>query len=136
MNEKIDRDFTYHAPTPDSIEKMQNIRGWAKSIAYLIDESVPDSREKSLALTNLEQAVMWANAGIARNQAQDPNVITPCCEKHADIFESEPEVVEECCPKFGRLHAVCGIPAPEPVETDDWGNPVGTTHLRCSGCDF
>lgn len=25
------------------------------------------SREKSLAMTKLEEAVMWANAGIARN---------------------------------------------------------------------
>ncbi|WP_459213736.1 Acb2/Tad1 domain-containing protein [Paenibacillus macerans] len=28
---------------------------------------VPNSREKSLAMTKLEQSVFWANAGIARN---------------------------------------------------------------------
>jgi hypothetical protein len=33
----------------------------------VIDNNCPDSREKSLAMTNLEQAVMWANAAIARN---------------------------------------------------------------------
>ena len=34
----------------------------------LMIASCPDSRELSLALTNLEQAVFWANASIARNE--------------------------------------------------------------------
>ena len=33
----------------------------------LVDEC-PDSRELSVALTKLEEAVMWANAAIARNE--------------------------------------------------------------------
>ena len=45
-----------------------NIRDKAKDLAYLIEEFCPDSREKSLAITNLEQFVMWANASIARNE--------------------------------------------------------------------
>lgn len=40
----------------------------AKELAYLLDAQVPNSREKSLAMTNLEQAVFWANAGVARNE--------------------------------------------------------------------
>lgn len=63
----IENAFTYHAPEPGQPEKYQAVREKAKELAYLIDELVPDSREKSLAQTNLEQAVMWANAGIARN---------------------------------------------------------------------
>ena len=43
------------------------IREKAKELAYLIDSTCPDSREKSLAMTKLEECVMWANAGIARN---------------------------------------------------------------------
>lgn len=39
----------------------------AKELVILIDEYCPDSREKVAAQTNLEQAVMWANAGIACN---------------------------------------------------------------------
>ena len=34
---------------------------------YLVDNLVPKSREASLAQTKIEEAVMWANAGIARN---------------------------------------------------------------------
>lgn len=34
----------------------------------LIFESCKGSREYSLAITKLEEAVMWANAAIARNE--------------------------------------------------------------------
>lgn len=67
MNEHIENAFTYHAPKDGQPEKYQAIREKAKELAYLIDELVPNSREKSLAQTNLEQAAMWANAGIARS---------------------------------------------------------------------
>ena len=38
-----------------------------KELAYLIDDLCPKSREKSLAITKIEEAMMWANASIARN---------------------------------------------------------------------
>jgi hypothetical protein len=60
--------FTYHKPQPGQPEIYQEIRKAGHDLARLIDGHVPDSREKSLAITNLEQAVMWANAGIARNE--------------------------------------------------------------------
>lgn len=65
--DRIENDYTYHPPSPDQIPKFQAIRDEAKSLAHLIDALVPDGREKSLALTNLDQVVFWANAGIARN---------------------------------------------------------------------
>ncbi|WFB60559.1 hypothetical protein [Paenibacillus sp. BR1-192] len=67
MNEQIENNFKYHAPTPGQPEIYQQIREKAKELAYLIDELVPGSREKSLALTNLEQSVFWANAAVARH---------------------------------------------------------------------
>lgn len=66
-NPKIDNAFTYHAPKEGQPAKYHAIREKAKELAYLLDELVPDSREKSLAMTKLEESVMWANAGIARN---------------------------------------------------------------------
>ncbi|MGH7124894.1 MAG: DUF7681 family protein [Stellaceae bacterium] len=65
---RIRRDFTYHSPKPTQTGRYMAIREAAGDFALLIAESCPDSREKSLALTNLEQAVMWANAAIARNE--------------------------------------------------------------------
>ena len=66
MNQKIESAFTYHTPKPGHPEMYTEIREKAKELAYLIDEISPDSREKSLAMTKLEECVMWANAGIAR----------------------------------------------------------------------
>lgn len=65
---KVRRNFTYHAPKADQSGRYSAIRELAGDFAILISESCPESREKSLALTNLEQTVMWANAAIARNE--------------------------------------------------------------------
>lgn len=60
--------FTYHPPTnPTDVQKYEMLRSIALSYATVINEMVPDSREKSLAITKLEEVVFWANAGIARN---------------------------------------------------------------------
>lgn len=65
--EQIENAFTYHAPKDGQPAKYVQIRDTAKSLALLIDELAPESREKSVAITKLEEAVMWANAAIARN---------------------------------------------------------------------
>lgn len=67
MNERIENAYTYHATKEGQVEKYQRIRAKAKELAYLIDEECPDSREKSLAMTKVEEATMWANASVARN---------------------------------------------------------------------
>lgn len=64
----IENNFKYHAPKEGQPAKYEAIREKAKELAYLIEDLTPNSREKSLALTNLEQSVFWANAGIARNE--------------------------------------------------------------------
>lgn len=60
--------YTYHSPKDDQPERYERIRYKAKMLAAYINEYCPDSREKSLAMTKLEEAVMWANASIARNE--------------------------------------------------------------------
>lgn len=64
----IEKNFTYHAPKEGQPEKYTVIRDTAKGFALLLNECCPDSREKSLAMTKLEECVMWANASIARNE--------------------------------------------------------------------
>lgn len=69
MNEyPIENNFTYHAPKNDQPERYENIRNAAKQLAKLIDSTCPNSREKSLAFTKLEEFTFWANASIARNE--------------------------------------------------------------------
>lgn len=64
----LNKRFTYHAPKDDQPRRYEDIRRNAHTLAAFIDASCPDSREKSLAITALEECVMWANAAIARNE--------------------------------------------------------------------
>lgn len=67
MNQQIENNFSYHSPKEGQPQKYTDIRDKAKELAYLIDNECPNSREKSLAITKLEETVMWANAAIARS---------------------------------------------------------------------
>ena len=64
----IDNIFCYRAPRFDQTHRYYSLREAAKSLAQDILDLTPPSREQSLALTKLEEAVMWANAAIARNE--------------------------------------------------------------------
>lgn len=64
----IARNFSYFPPKLDQPERYQRIRNKAKELALLINETCPQSRELSIAMTDLENCVMWANASIARNE--------------------------------------------------------------------
>lgn len=65
--ERIEHDFTYHPPQSDQTESYQHLRSQAKTLALDIVALCPDGRERSLALTHLEEAIFWANAAIARH---------------------------------------------------------------------
>ena len=66
--EELKKRFTYHPPKGDQVERYEYLRGAALEFARIIVEKTPYSREQSVALTLLEQAVMMANAAIARNE--------------------------------------------------------------------
>lgn len=66
--DRIESDFTYHAPKEGQPQRYEALRAAAKQLARMIVDSTPASREQSLALTNLEQAIFWANASIARHE--------------------------------------------------------------------
>ena len=59
--------FTYHKPGPNDPAKYVSIRALAKEMSLELRRLCPPGRELSLARTNLEQAVFWANAAIARS---------------------------------------------------------------------
>ncbi|MFJ8100246.1 hypothetical protein [Lysinibacillus sp. NPDC096212] len=60
INSQFENSFTYHAPKNDQPQRYEAIRDKAKELAHMIDELCPESREKSIAQTNLEQSVIWA----------------------------------------------------------------------------
>lgn len=65
---RVKKDFSYHAPKDDQAERYVEIRDTAGAVAMGIMQNCPASRERSLAITKLEECVMWANASIARNE--------------------------------------------------------------------
>lgn len=64
----IEKAFTYHPPKDNQTARYISIREKAKELATMIDSLCPESRERSLAFTRLDEVVMWANASIARNE--------------------------------------------------------------------
>lgn len=60
--------WRYHAPKDDQAGRYEAINGSTRACAELILQACPVSRERSLAITKLEEARMWANAAIAKNE--------------------------------------------------------------------
>ncbi|MGY1945322.1 Acb2/Tad1 domain-containing protein [Nocardia asiatica] len=58
--------FNYHPPSGDKITAHEQTRAACRELAHQFDRDLPPGREKSLALTKLEEAMFWANAAIAR----------------------------------------------------------------------
>lgn len=66
--EQIENNFKYHPPKGGQDEKYDILRGAGRTFALEVLHLCPEGREKSLAITKMEEAVMWANAAIARNE--------------------------------------------------------------------
>lgn len=67
--ETIEKGFHYHAPKGDQAERYEEINDAARNLAEVINRNCPPSREKSSAITKLQESKMWANAAIACNEA-------------------------------------------------------------------
>lgn len=59
--------FSFHpADTPELRSLHEQVRGACRALAVELDALLLDGREKSLAITNLESTMFWANAAVAR----------------------------------------------------------------------
>jgi len=71
MNEEIAHRFAYHPPKNEAMIKAhESVRALLGDVAQALDELLPDDRprEKARVQTNLEDAMMNANAAIARSR--------------------------------------------------------------------
>ena len=68
MNIDLANSFTYHPPQEGQPQRYEEIRAAGRDFAEIIVGEVSDSRERTLAIGKIEEAVFWANAGIARNE--------------------------------------------------------------------
>ena len=60
--------FAHHAPFGDQTERYADNRKAVLGLAILLRGNCPPSRELSLALTKLEECLMYANGAIARGE--------------------------------------------------------------------
>ncbi len=59
--------YKYHMENEQTKKLYPKIRAKGKEFAELIDSNVPPCRELAIAQTKIEEAIMWANAAVARN---------------------------------------------------------------------
>jgi hypothetical protein len=68
--DELNRRFDHHPPTGDKVTRHEAARAIVKNAAEGLSLILAgESREVSLAMTHLEEALFWANAHIARNQS-------------------------------------------------------------------
>lgn len=71
LHERGERTLTNQAPIDEAvIDLFESIRGDAKTLWHTIVSETPITREQSLALTALEECVMWAIKAVALHQEQ------------------------------------------------------------------
>jgi hypothetical protein len=65
--EELKNRFEYHPPTSRFVADQHSyVRTALHSVANMLNGTLPDGREKALAITKLEEAMFWANAALAR----------------------------------------------------------------------
>lgn len=57
----------------EATERLRQLRHGFIGLAAILTRNAPDSREKSLAMTKLEESSFWAAAAISRHQDPDPS---------------------------------------------------------------
>jgi hypothetical protein len=62
----LENRFKFHPADASINAQHMLIRGSCRALADMIVKNVPPGREQALAITKIEEAMMWANAGIAR----------------------------------------------------------------------
>jgi len=69
MSEEKNR-FEYQRPTDESVESIKKLRQACKDMNDLILAELPNTRERSLAITKLEESSMWMNKCVVFNQEE------------------------------------------------------------------
>lgn len=63
----IDKPFAYHKPSPEGLNKITELRLAYSEMMRVIEANCPPSRQKSVAITELETSAMWAIKAVVFN---------------------------------------------------------------------
>jgi hypothetical protein len=65
----IEHRFAFHAAsTEEKRDEHTSVRQNCRQLADLLNDKLPEGREKALAITHLEEVMFWGNAAIARGE--------------------------------------------------------------------
>lgn len=68
----IENRFAFHAATTEEKRDAHtSVRQQCRQLADFLNERLPEGREKSLAVTKLEEVMFWGNAALARDNKQE-----------------------------------------------------------------
>ena len=63
----IDKPFAYHKPSTDGLYKITQLRIAFSLVKACIERNCPETRQRSVAITELETAAMWAIKAVVFN---------------------------------------------------------------------
>lgn len=63
----IDKPFAYHLPSSDGLARITRLREEYSALKKTIEEVAPGSRERAVAITELETSAMWAIKSVVFN---------------------------------------------------------------------
>lgn len=63
--------FDYHRPSQEQVDQITKVREGCKQLHATLLE-LPPCRERSVAVTKLEEVSMWANKGIVMQPEEAP----------------------------------------------------------------
>lgn len=66
----IRKTYAYHKPSPEGVDKITHLRQAFSRVHDIVLELAPESRERSVALTNLETTAMWAIKAVVCNDPE------------------------------------------------------------------
>jgi hypothetical protein len=66
----VKKTYAHHKPSSDGIARIAKLRKAFSDLHDIIEAEAPNSRERSVAMTNLETTAMWAIKAVACNDPQ------------------------------------------------------------------
>lgn len=87
--------FEYHPPRSEEAKVAhETVRARCLDLADFLASELPPGRERSLAVTKLEECMFWANAAIARNPKADTSTGYGSGSGNAITFGAPPPFAE------------------------------------------
>lgn len=66
----MNKTYAYHKPSESGLDKIRELRKAFSALHDLIEKLAPQSREKSVAFTQLETTAMWAIKSVVCNDPE------------------------------------------------------------------